>query len=195
MPLQPRKRSKLFKEYAIADLSRYRQGRVGLRWRTQREVVNGTGQFACGAKVCVGGGAHVCVMVVVCVGVCGGGGGGGGGSGWRGICPGPCVLAPLPSLHAEKYPPRASLPQGCGERRGLASFEVPFAYQEAGGWLPCGPLVSGPAWAPAQRDQAAPHAWLACDGAGRCALVRWLAVRCAAPLPPWHPQGSGSRRW
>jgi hypothetical protein len=134
MPLQPRKRSKLFKEYAIADLSRYRQGRVGLRWRTQREVVNGTGQFACGAK-------------------------------------------------------------GCGERRGLASFEVPFAYQEAGGWLPCGPLVSGPAWAPAQRDQAAPHAWLACDGAGRCALVRWLAVRCAAPLPPWHPQGSGSRRW
>ncbi|EFN56799.1 hypothetical protein CHLNCDRAFT_22127 [Chlorella variabilis] len=63
--------SKLFKEYAIADLSRYREGRVGLRWRTQREVVNGRGQFVCGA-------------------------------------------------------------QGCEERRGLASFEVPFAYQEAG---------------------------------------------------------------
>ncbi|KAL4444099.1 hypothetical protein ABPG75_011836 [Micractinium tetrahymenae] len=63
--------SKLFKEYAIADLSRYKEGRVGLRWRTQREVVAGRGQFCCGAT-------------------------------------------------------------GCEERRGLASFEVPFAYQEAG---------------------------------------------------------------
>lgn len=63
--------SKLFKEYAIADLSRHKEGRVGLRWRTQREVVAGRGQFSCGAT-------------------------------------------------------------GCEERRGLASFEVPFAYQEAG---------------------------------------------------------------
>ncbi|KAL4419431.1 hypothetical protein ABPG77_006358 [Micractinium sp. CCAP 211/92] len=63
--------SKLFKEYAIADLTRYKKGRVGLRWRTQREVVSGHGQFSCGAT-------------------------------------------------------------GCEERRGLASFEVPFAYQEAG---------------------------------------------------------------
>lgn len=43
--------SKLFKEYAIADLSRYKEGRVGLRWRTQEEVVSGRGQFVCGAKV------------------------------------------------------------------------------------------------------------------------------------------------
>ena len=43
--------SKLFKEYAIADLSRYKEGRVGLRWRTQKEVVSGRGQFVCGAKV------------------------------------------------------------------------------------------------------------------------------------------------
>lgn len=69
-PPRPHTHSKLFKEYAIADLSRHREGRVGLRWRTQREVVNGTGQFACGAKVggvgfgsdpscmlCCGGGA------------------------------------------------------------------------------------------------------------------------------------------
>ena len=35
-------------EYAIADLL---QGVLGLRWRTQRELVAGTGQFTCGAKV------------------------------------------------------------------------------------------------------------------------------------------------
>ena len=43
---------KLFKEYAIADLSRYKEGAVGLRWRTEREVVSGKGQFSCGAKRC-----------------------------------------------------------------------------------------------------------------------------------------------
>ncbi|DBA90792.1 TPA: hypothetical protein ACH3X1_003997 [Trebouxia sp. C0004] len=63
--------SKLFKEYAVADLSRYRESKVGLRWRTEREVVIGKGQFVCGAK-------------------------------------------------------------GCDERRALASYEVNFAYKEAG---------------------------------------------------------------
>ena len=43
---------KLFKEYCIADLSRYREGKVGLRWRTQAEVVSGKGQFICGNKAC-----------------------------------------------------------------------------------------------------------------------------------------------
>ncbi len=43
---------KLFKEYAIADLSRYEDGAIGLRWRTEREVVSGKGQFSCGAKRC-----------------------------------------------------------------------------------------------------------------------------------------------
>lgn len=62
---------RLYREYAIADLSRIEQGALGLRWRTQRELVAGTGQFTCGAK-------------------------------------------------------------GCNELRGLASFEVPFAYDEAG---------------------------------------------------------------
>lgn len=64
--------SRLFKEYAIADLSRARTGGgIGLRWRTAAEVRAGKGQLACGAR-------------------------------------------------------------GCGETRGLASFEVPFRYVEAG---------------------------------------------------------------
>ncbi|PSC75724.1 FRA10AC1 like [Micractinium conductrix] len=71
MKLAKRYYSKLFKEYAIADLSRHKEGKVGLRWRTQKEVVAGRGQFSCGAT-------------------------------------------------------------SCEERRGLASFEVPFAYREAG---------------------------------------------------------------
>mmetsp|Transcript_6588 Transcript_6588/g.9611 ORF Transcript_6588/g.9611 Transcript_6588/m.9611 type:complete len:223 (-) Transcript_6588:635-1303(-) len=44
--------SRLFKEYAIADLSRYKQGAVGLRWRTEKEVVQGKGHFSCGNKHC-----------------------------------------------------------------------------------------------------------------------------------------------
>ena len=39
---------RLFKEYALADLSRYRERKIGLRWRTEREVVSGKGQFVCG---------------------------------------------------------------------------------------------------------------------------------------------------
>lgn len=42
---------RLYKEYAIADLSRYKEGKLGLRWRTQKEVLHGKGQFVCGAKV------------------------------------------------------------------------------------------------------------------------------------------------
>ena len=38
---------RLFKEYALADLSRYREGKIGLRWRAEREVVSGKGQFEC----------------------------------------------------------------------------------------------------------------------------------------------------
>lgn len=43
---------KLFKEYAIADLSRYRSGEIGLRWRTKREVISGKGEFVCAARRC-----------------------------------------------------------------------------------------------------------------------------------------------
>lgn len=43
---------KLLKEYALADFSRYRAGKIGLRWRTEREVVDGKGQFSCANKAC-----------------------------------------------------------------------------------------------------------------------------------------------
>ena len=43
---------RLFKEYAICDLSRYKENKIALRWRTEKEVVDGKGQFACGHKHC-----------------------------------------------------------------------------------------------------------------------------------------------
>lgn len=44
---------RLFREYALADLSRVRaDGRVGLRWRTATEVTAGKGQFTCGSTRC-----------------------------------------------------------------------------------------------------------------------------------------------
>ncbi|XP_061563787.1 protein FRA10AC1 [Cololabis saira] len=46
---------KLFKEYCIADLSRYKENKFGFRWRTENEVVSGKGQFQCGNKRCENG--------------------------------------------------------------------------------------------------------------------------------------------
>nr|CAD1822685.1 unnamed protein product [Ananas comosus var. bracteatus] len=43
---------KLFKEYCIADMSQYKKGKIGLRWRTEKEVILGKGQFICGNKKC-----------------------------------------------------------------------------------------------------------------------------------------------
>ncbi|PVD30189.1 hypothetical protein C0Q70_09451 [Pomacea canaliculata] len=43
---------KLFKEYCLADLSRYKENKIGMRWRTEKEVVDGKGQFICGNKKC-----------------------------------------------------------------------------------------------------------------------------------------------
>ncbi|KAL5762718.1 hypothetical protein ACOSP7_018982 [Xanthoceras sorbifolium] len=43
---------KLFKEYCIADMSHYKRGKIGLRWRTEKEVMSGKGQFICGNKHC-----------------------------------------------------------------------------------------------------------------------------------------------
>lgn len=43
---------KLFKEYCIADMSQYKCGKIGLRWRTEKEVISGKGQFICGNKHC-----------------------------------------------------------------------------------------------------------------------------------------------
>ena len=43
---------KLFKEYAIPDLSRWDTQGVGLRWRTEKEVARGKGVDICGEKSC-----------------------------------------------------------------------------------------------------------------------------------------------
>ena len=44
--------NKLYKEYAIIDLSRFKEGKYGLRWRTEAEVVSKKGQTVCGSKDC-----------------------------------------------------------------------------------------------------------------------------------------------
>ncbi|XP_074645744.1 protein FRA10AC1 homolog [Tubulanus polymorphus] len=43
---------KLFKEYCIADLSRYKENKIALRWRIEKELIAGKGQFVCGNKKC-----------------------------------------------------------------------------------------------------------------------------------------------
>lgn len=43
---------KLYKEYTICDLSLYKDNKVGFRWRTEKEVVSGKGQFSCSNKRC-----------------------------------------------------------------------------------------------------------------------------------------------
>ncbi len=43
---------KLFKEYAICDLSRYKDNKVAMRWRTESELKLGKGQFVCGSRKC-----------------------------------------------------------------------------------------------------------------------------------------------
>lgn len=43
---------KLYKEYCIADLKYYEKGKVGMRWRSEKEVIIGKGQFTCGERKC-----------------------------------------------------------------------------------------------------------------------------------------------
>ncbi|KAK7871028.1 hypothetical protein R5R35_014092 [Gryllus longicercus] len=43
---------KLFKEYAICDLTHFKSNVVAMRWRVEKEVVSGKGQFSCGEKHC-----------------------------------------------------------------------------------------------------------------------------------------------
>ncbi|KAI8346779.1 folate-sensitive fragile site protein Fra10Ac1-domain-containing protein [Blakeslea trispora] len=43
---------RLFKEYALCDLKYYRESRIALRWRTEKEVVVGKGQFICASTRC-----------------------------------------------------------------------------------------------------------------------------------------------
>ena len=45
----------LYKEYVLADLSRvndHNGGKIGLRWRTEKEVANGRGFNCCGNLMC-----------------------------------------------------------------------------------------------------------------------------------------------
>ena len=44
--------NKLFKEFALIDLSRYKEGKIGLRWRSEKEVESGKGQHSCGSLTC-----------------------------------------------------------------------------------------------------------------------------------------------
>ncbi|CAF1471859.1 unnamed protein product [Rotaria magnacalcarata] len=43
---------KLFKEYCICDLSHWQEKKIAMRWRIDREIVSGKGQFICGEKRC-----------------------------------------------------------------------------------------------------------------------------------------------
>lgn len=43
---------KLFKEYCITDLSRFKENKIAMRWRTEKEVIDGKGQFLCGSIHC-----------------------------------------------------------------------------------------------------------------------------------------------
>eukprot|EP01017_Pseudomicrothorax_dubius_P006307 TRINITY_DN11770_c0_g1_i4.p1 TRINITY_DN11770_c0_g1~~TRINITY_DN11770_c0_g1_i4.p1 ORF type:complete len:135 (-),score=31.71 TRINITY_DN11770_c0_g1_i4:96-440(-) len=43
---------KLYKEFVITDLSRAHTGKIGMRWRTEDEVLNGKGETICCARKC-----------------------------------------------------------------------------------------------------------------------------------------------
>ncbi|BET01753.1 Hypothetical protein NTJ_14569 [Nesidiocoris tenuis] len=43
---------KLFKEFCITDLTRYKENMFAMRWQTEQELVVGKGQFICGNKHC-----------------------------------------------------------------------------------------------------------------------------------------------
>ncbi|KAI9263688.1 folate-sensitive fragile site protein Fra10Ac1-domain-containing protein [Sporodiniella umbellata] len=43
----------LFKEYAVCELKYYKEGKIALRWRVEKEVMSGKGQFICGSTKCL----------------------------------------------------------------------------------------------------------------------------------------------
>jgi len=43
---------KLYKEYCLANLVYYKEGKIALRWRIERELISGKGQFICGNVDC-----------------------------------------------------------------------------------------------------------------------------------------------
>jgi len=42
----------LYKEYCLANLKYYKEGKIALRWRIERELISGKGQFICGNVDC-----------------------------------------------------------------------------------------------------------------------------------------------
>ncbi|KAI0749703.1 folate-sensitive fragile site protein Fra10Ac1-domain-containing protein [Daedaleopsis nitida] len=44
--------SSLFREYAVCDLKHYKSGNFALRWRTEEEVLSGSGETTCGNTRC-----------------------------------------------------------------------------------------------------------------------------------------------
>ncbi|KAF5391639.1 hypothetical protein D9757_002469 [Collybiopsis confluens] len=44
--------SNLYREFAVCDLKHYKSGNFALRWRTEDEVLSGTGEMACGNTRC-----------------------------------------------------------------------------------------------------------------------------------------------
>ncbi len=49
----------LNKEFAIFDTSRYREGKIALRWRTRKEAIDGRGKYTCGNRHCEEGGGEL----------------------------------------------------------------------------------------------------------------------------------------
>ncbi|CAH1389542.1 unnamed protein product [Nezara viridula] len=43
---------KLFKEFCITDMSKYKENKFAMRWQTEQELVTGKGQFVCANKAC-----------------------------------------------------------------------------------------------------------------------------------------------
>ncbi|PWW73900.1 hypothetical protein C7212DRAFT_283963 [Tuber magnatum] len=43
---------KLFKEFAMVELERWREKQIAMRWRTKQEVLDGKGQFSCANLSC-----------------------------------------------------------------------------------------------------------------------------------------------
>ncbi|KAG5539061.1 hypothetical protein RHGRI_019573 [Rhododendron griersonianum] len=57
---------KLFKEYCIADMSQYKSGKIGLRWRVEKEVISGKGQFVNFSYFEAGENKQALVKLVTC---------------------------------------------------------------------------------------------------------------------------------
>ncbi|XP_028554722.1 protein FRA10AC1 isoform X3 [Dendrobium catenatum] len=94
---------KLFKEYCIADMSQYKKGKIGLRWRTEKEVISGKGAI-------YGANPKFCQLKSQCFN----------------------ALASFTSNYfSKKFRQFICGNRHCDEKDGLGSYEVNFSYIEA----------------------------------------------------------------